>query len=332
MQDEKTETLPESQTGEEQKQGQSSKDSPVAMRPDQPLAEAGRVALFKQLEKLRKNEDKAREGEDPEGVHDMRVATRRLRAGLTIMEETVYEPEETEYFRRKLRGLAQALGAVRDSDVLLEHLDQYRAALPGEKLVGLETLRETLEKRREDARKKMIKVLDRKKTAQLLDDLDEFLTTPGEGVRPGPDDKYEAGPTLVRHFSGSTILRRYEEVLAYETRLPEAKHEVLHRLRVACKHLRYTLEFFEEALPSETQKLIEQLIMVQDHLGRLQDHYVAIELIDDLERDDPENEALKDYAAARTAEAEKLVQEFQTLWPTISGPEYRKKLLTVLVG
>lgn len=303
----------------------------ITMRPDASLAEAGSAALLKQLHKLRKNEAKAREG-DPDGVHDMRVATRRLRAGLKVMEETVFEPEKCQKFRRKLRSLANALGATRDSDVFLEHLEQYSKTLPGEKLVGLEPLRLEINQRREEARQQMLRELDRKRTARLLDNLEKYLKAPDAAVRKDSGDENEATPVLVRHFAGSALWQGYEQVRAYETRLPDASVVVLHRLRVACKRLRYTLEFFEEALPQTAGSLISQLTEAQDKLGALHDQQVAQELIDQLTKKEPDNQALVDYAAFRQEEAGKIRAEFEGLWQNLSGPDFRRCLGSVLVG
>ena len=52
---------------------------------------------------------------------------------------------------------------------------------------------------------------------------------------------------LVRHFAASVLLRRYESVLAYEVVVP-APVDVLHRLRVAIKKLRYAVDFFADVL------------------------------------------------------------------------------------
>jgi CHAD domain-containing protein len=59
----------------------------------------------------------------------MRVATRRLRASLQVV-EGVYEHALIRRYRRGLRRLAQSLGAVRDGDVFLQHVIAYRDALP----------------------------------------------------------------------------------------------------------------------------------------------------------------------------------------------------------
>jgi len=299
------------------------------MRPDMPLTEAGRAIMLKQLDKLQDNSQKAREG-DPEGVHDMRVATRRLRAGLKVLEETVYNQSEVANFRRKLRGLANALGETRDADVFLAHLDQYKAKLTEEKLTELEPLHQVITARRKEGREEMLEVLDSKKTGKLLDKLNKFLTSPDEKPKISSQED-EATPMLVRHFSGSAVWRRYEEVLAYETRIP-APIEVLHRLRVACKRLRYTLDFFEEAMPGPTKEVFKQLTQVQDCLGGLHDYQVAVDLIKDLEKEQPDNQALKNYLAFRVTERDRLYGEFETLWHDLSGPTYRRQLAMVLGG
>ncbi|NWJ98945.1 MAG: CHAD domain-containing protein [Chloroflexi bacterium] len=302
----------------------------VPMRPGEPLSEAGRAVLLKHLEKLRKNEQLAREG-NVEGVHDMRVATRRLRAGLKVLEKTVYKAEQVGKFRRSLRTLANALGDTRDSDVLLEHLERYAATLPSEKLVEIEPLRQSITDRREAGQRHILRTLDNKATAKLFNKLEAFLTTPSEGLRKSPSDKNEAAPLLVRHFSGSVIWRCYEEVLAYETKLP-ANIEVLHRLRVACKRFRYTLEFFEEALPGQAKPLIQQLVKAQDHLGTLHDHQVAIERVERLEKQHPDDLALVDYATLRAKERDQLYSQFETLWLALSGADFRRSLAAILSG
>src|SRR5690349_13813387 len=101
----------------------------VEMKAGENMAEAGRGFLHHQLVKLRKAEPVAREGIDPEGVHDMRVATRRLRAALQLLGETVYDTQITGRYRKRLRRLANALGETRDTDVFLEHLKDYIAPL-----------------------------------------------------------------------------------------------------------------------------------------------------------------------------------------------------------
>ena len=304
----------------------------VQMKSGENMAEAGRGFLHQQLLKLRKAEPVAREGIDPEGVHDMRVATRRLRAALKLLGETVYDPQITDRYRKGLRRLANSLGETRDTDVFLEHLKEYIAALPEADQAGLDPLRRELVHRHHKSRNTMLKALDSAKIEKLLRKLEHFVYTPGRGLAPDDKDDNEASPSLVRHFAASATWRRYEEVLAYETVIgPQTQIAVLHRLRVACKRLRYTLEFFEDALPATSFKsLHDQLVKVQDALGILHDHQVASDLSESLLRDNPDDQPLLTYHNSRLAEMERIKNEFPGLWQTLTGPTYRKQLATGL--
>ncbi len=256
-------------------------EASVAMTPTASLAEAGRRLLRDQYERLLEMEPIARAGEDPRGAHQLRVATRRLRAALRVLEDTVYEPSVTRRFRRGLRALANAVAAVREADVLLADIDAYAARLSAGEALALEPLRRAVAERRQRDHAAMLRALDDGKTRRLLDELGDFVRTPGAGVRPHPPDALEVPPTLVRHFAGSTIWRRYEAVLAYETALP-APVETLHRLRVAGKWLRYTLEFFAEALPGGARDVLKPIVAMQDELGALNDDEVAVRIIDEV--------------------------------------------------
>ncbi len=297
------------------------------------MAEAGRGILYHQLSKLRKAEPVAREGSDPEGVHDMRVATRRLRAALQVLGETVYDSKLTGRYRKDLRKLANALGETRDSDVFLEHLNQYIAQLPEADQAGMEPLRQEIESRRTAGRKAMLKLLDNTKTEKLLQKLEHFVNKEGAGLAGKSVDEAEAAPSLVRHFAGSAIWRRYEEVLAYETVMgPQTSVVVLHRLRVACKRLRYTVEFFQDALPTGVKQVHQQLVEAQDELGVLHDHQVAIELSEKLLEDNPGDTVLQTYHDKRQAEMEQIRAQFPAQWQNLISATYRRQLATILAG
>ncbi len=107
--------------------------------PDQPMAEAGRRIMFPHFMKMLANEAGTRDGEDIEFLHDMRVATRRLRAAYRIF-EPFYEKSEVGRFNKELRRAGGALGAVRDLDVLIEKAEAYEASLPPEEGLSLAPL------------------------------------------------------------------------------------------------------------------------------------------------------------------------------------------------
>jgi len=303
----------------------------VTMTAKNPLAEAGRTVMRDFLKKLAESEPIARDGSDPEGVHDMRVATRRLRAAFQVMEETVWQRKVCRKFRRDLRGLANALSMVRDSDVFLQHLDEYLAKQTPEAVGELAVLREVVVKRRDKGREEMHERLDSKKTQRVLEKLEAFLHTLGAGVADAAADDHEALPVLVSHFAGSAVWRRYEKLQAYETVLP-GDILTLHRLRVAAKRLRYTVGFFEDALSPEAKTLSKQLSEVQDYLGDLHDHQVAVDLATNLLKKQPENPALSQYRAERILEIARMTEGFGKEWDKVSGLAFRHSLATSIAG
>lgn len=97
-------------------------------------------------------------GEDIEGVHDVRVASRRLRAAMDVavgcFPDVWYRP-----LHEVAKEITGALGEVRDRDVLLEHLTKQReAAAPGER-PGIDRLIERVSRERETAREAMLEFL-----------------------------------------------------------------------------------------------------------------------------------------------------------------------------
>ena len=329
------------------KEKQKAEQTGTPMTATAPLAEAGRTVLKKHLESLLKAEPVAREGSDPEGVHNMRVAMRRLRAALSVLETTVYDPRVSRRFRRGLRDLAGALGVVRDSDVFLIHVDKYIQTLPDETCDGLKPLRAWIEQNRDAGRQAMLQTLENKATRRLLKDLEKFVNTPGAGVHLREVGQDEIAPSLVRHYAGSALLEQYENVIAYETAMP-APIQTLHRLRVAGKHFRYTLEFFKDALGGDVDGVIGQVTEVQDVLGELHDDDVAMTTIDLILSQHAakgkskkskkhaltaaELDALHQYRAARQTHQSDGTASFAVKrWPMISGATFRQQL-TALVS
>ncbi|NWJ47292.1 MAG: CHAD domain-containing protein [Chloroflexi bacterium] len=295
------------------------------------MSEAGRQILRRNLKKFLENETLARDANDSEGVHNMRVATRRLRATLKLLEESVFDPVITRRFRKHLRKLANALGATRDSDVLLQHLNEYISQQLPETHTQLEEFRQAIVKINQKARVAMLDTLGTKAVQRLLLELEALIETYGKGELKPRIAEHEVAPTLVRHFAGSFIWKSYEAVLAYETAMP-APLPVLHRLRVACKKFRYTLNFFEEALPEEAHTLVDKVSHIQDYLGQMQDHWVGIARAEHLLLKHPDNEAILHYRDERLAALEEKRNGFELIWKKLVGEAFRQNLAMVIAG
>lgn len=237
---------------------------------DDMLAHAARAIIAKHTRKLYNHLPGVLNGDDPHDVHQARVSTRRLRACFEAT-AVAFEEKPVRTLRRSLRLLARALGEVRDRDVLLMRLradaEQYA---PEERTPLLDVISQ-VEAERTAAHKALLVELGRKRTTRLLYALNDFLLSPLETVQAETEL-----PLLVRHYAGSALMRRYEEVRQFETLMPNATSEQLHQLRIACKHLRYTLELFEPALPDTVQAVTKLVTEMQEHLGDLHDADVAL--------------------------------------------------------
>jgi CHAD domain-containing protein len=297
------------------------------IKADDPLGEAGRKVLRMHLARMLHFEAGARLGEDAEELHRMRVATRRMRAAWRVF-DGAYRRKVQQRYVKELRSVAQALGEVRDIDVLLEHLDDYMSRLPAPGRAALEPLRSAWRRDREVARKALVDRLDSRQYRQFVDDYLDFTESPGAAEVRRPLGQ----PSLVRDTAGSRILQAYERVRAYQTIITWADVGTLHALRIEGKRLRYTLEYFSEVLPVNARQLIVGVTQMQDHLGLLNDADVAARVTRDwLNLNAPllparSREAVGLYLDSREAEVEQLRRSFRPLWRRITGRGFRRAL------
>lgn len=98
------------------------------------------------------------EGTDPEGVHDVRVASRRLRAAMDVAVQC-FSAEWYRPLHAIAKEITTALGEVRDRDVLLEAMRGERDAAPPEEWPGIDRLIERVERERDTARAEMLAFL-----------------------------------------------------------------------------------------------------------------------------------------------------------------------------
>ena len=297
------------------------------VKADDSLGAAGRKVLRMHLARMLHFEAGTRSGEDPEDLHKMRVATRRMRAAWRVF-DGAYRPKVQRRYVKELRSNARVLGDVRDIDVLLEDLDGYIAELPGPGREALEPLRGAWRRQREVARKRLIARLDSKSYRDFVDDYLDFTESPGAAEVMTPLGQ----PSLVRDTAGSRILAAYEHVRAYQTIITWADVPTLHALRIEAKRLRYTMEYFSEVLPVGSRKLITQVTELQDHLGLMNDADVAATATREwLNLHAPQlpatsREAVGLYLDSREATVEQMRRSFRPVWRRITGPSFRKAL------
>jgi CHAD domain-containing protein len=300
----------------------------LGVLPDDSLPEAARKVIKYHFVRMRGKEHGTRDGSDVEDLHDMRVATRRMRAAWRIFDDA-FKPGRTRKLRRRLRILSDRLGAVRDLDVLIEGLEAYRLGLDPDQQPGLEPLLALWRRQRASARDLLIAELDSSRYADFIDDMKDFLDAGAN------EAATVASPTLphrVRDRVPSQIWAAYQAVRAYELVLPWADVETLHQLRIATKWLRYDLEFFGETLGPDSTRLLERVVALQDFLGCLHDADVATKLARDVlvarsgELSRPETEAIGAFLHSRERELARRRRALGPVWRAVAGAPFRRAL------
>ena len=145
------------------------------------VAEAGRKVLRFHLARMLAREAGTRNGSDPEELHSMRVATRRMRAAWRVFGDG-FRPGRTRRHRRELREIAGRLGAVRDLDVLIEAGEAYLGLQAHHEQLALQPLFTAWRAQREDARVLLIRELDSDGYGRWVDEFREFVRTDGLGA------------------------------------------------------------------------------------------------------------------------------------------------------
>lgn len=308
------------------------------LEPDDPMAEAARKTLSFHLQQMLYYEPGTRKGEDPEHLHDMRVATRRMRAALRIFEGYL-DLKDIAPFVKGLRRTGRMLGTVRDLDVFGEKTEAYLGTLSPEQRTALDPLLAVWNRRREVARQEMLAYLDSQRYRQFKEGFGQFLQKPEAGALPAFTKTGQPRPHRLRHVVPLIIHERFAAVRAYGewVEIPDAPLDQYHRLRIAAKELRYALEFFREVLGPETKTLIGTMKDLQDHLGCLQDAVVACNLLRDFltwgtwgqptdhSQPWPGTPVLAPgvatYLAVRQTEIQNLVKAFPEVWARVQSQD-----------
>ncbi len=307
----------------------------VGLLPDDPMAEAGRKVLRFHFAEMLSHEEGTRLGTDIEALHDMRVATRRMRAAFEVF-GSAFHAKVLKPHLKGLRLTGRALGSVRDLDVFMEKAQAYLETLPEDQRRGLDPLLAHWQEIRASARLDMLAHLDSQAYQDFKQEFNLFLSTPGAGaVTVSPD---EPNPNRVCEIAPVLIYTRLAGVRAYDACLEQASVEQLHALRIEFKKFRYTLEFFREVLGDSAKAAIGEVKKLQDHLGDLNDAVVATQILTDFlasweaqqsqlpiaERQNPQ--AIVAYLAARHDERHRLMVTFREAWERFNRPEFRQNL------
>ncbi|MGD8456978.1 MAG: CHAD domain-containing protein [Anaerolineales bacterium] len=251
-------------------------DTTPGLQPDDPIAEAGRKILKHQYRMIRLFEQGVRAKEDIEALHKMRVAVRRMRIAYRVFRNYI----SREIIRpsiKELRELGDALGDVRDLDVFLINAGNYKSNLIGEKQIVFSLIEGTFESKRKYHRRILLELLNGQTYQGLCERLSEMLARSHGLVKDGKEQTTSSRTDVAAR---EIIRKRYEKILDFDRFSEKETIEKLHRIRIAVKAFRYSIEFFEEVLGNDARYVIEKLITLQDFLGELNDRAVAVKMME----------------------------------------------------
>jgi triphosphatase len=237
------------------------------------LAEVAVVNLRRYLAAWYQHEPGARLGDDPEELHDLRVAGRRLDAVLRQFQ--AFLPPELLKVRPTLKTALNALGRARDLDVALNELQDFSRKLPKSDRVGMAPLKEHLMSERGRARAQMLSVLDSVWVQKNLQELKSLLGRPAALEVPSADLALHAAPSLIRRRFRK--LRKRADPLGLDSSTDE-----YHEVRGQVKKLRYALEAVAVLYGEPAAGMIRALRGWQENLGLQQDAAVAMQRLNDL--------------------------------------------------
>lgn len=237
------------------------------LSPAEPCYKLVHRFVWQQLLALQRAAPRAREGLLAEGVHEMRIATRRLRAVLDAAGTLVAGIEAIDALQDDLRWLGRALGKARDADVCGAILAERRDSLDETGAGALAPFAEALREARLAAYDELAAVMstDRYRgTIAMLGDIVDTALLAGTLDDDGDTSIEESLEPLLGPLLADLVRRRE----ALPPNLPATK---LHRLRIRTKRFRYLLEMFSESLPERVATALENVKLLLDLLGEHQD-------------------------------------------------------------
>ncbi|MBT0653645.1 CHAD domain-containing protein [Geomobilimonas luticola] len=243
---------------------------------DTPLWLAARALLHLRLKEFFHCWQQVLEGGEAEPIHDLRVASRRLREGLALF-APCYPASPLARVIRRVKGVTRLLGEMRNADEALLYFGCLVERLGVPEAASLDTLITGLRKERDQGARHLTLALESLSIRVVRDNFRKTLGTPrlfslpSEAVNPF---------SSIGSFARQAIEERLSLVLDL---VPEARDEagiaVQHKLRIAIKHFRYRLEILSFPVTRGSQENIDVLKCYQDLLGRMHDRDVFAGLV-----------------------------------------------------
>ncbi len=256
------------------------KAAPIAIKDDMLVEDALQRILGGCVRHWVQNEAATADARDAEGLHQLRVALRRLRSALGLF-QTALSPAARSGWNDELRWLLGPLGPARDLDVFTtETVVPLRAARPDDD--ALAAFVELASEQRWRAHHDVRETLASERYGDLAFGLACWVAC--RGWRQGADvDVLLTQRQPVRTFAATILAKRYRQVRKRGRNFAQLGADARHELRIALKKLRYGTEFFSSLYPGkQTDRFRRAASRMQDVLGHINDVAVAEHVIRDV--------------------------------------------------
>jgi CHAD domain-containing protein len=236
--------------------------------------------LREHAERLRLRDAEVRAGE-PDGIHQMRVESRRLRTALAVY-RPLLDAERARALQAELRWLGRTLSPARDLEVVDGHLQDVIGEEPRTLTAGPVRMlpKRRLREAAMPARIAAMAVLEDPRYVELWATLDEFVADP-----PWTPKADRPASKQLRKRLGKPWRRIQRRVEAVATAEPRDRDAALHDVRKAAKRLRYACDVAAPALGSDIERISRKAERIQDVLGHHQDMVVLRQWLRRLARD-----------------------------------------------
>ena len=298
----------------------------TAYRAGEPISDVARQIIFSLATKLEQYEPELSAETSVTAVHESRKTTRKMRTALELF-EPYFEEGLLRTYRKRARKFMRRLGRSRDIAVFLLKLEGFVAesvgigGLSDEDRLALGELAHYWQNQQDKADARVRHALAKGKYRLLLDDLLAF----GRGDAGTTMPAGEQMPVKTGYITPVMIYSKLGWVRATGDQLGELQPERLHALRITCKELRYTLEFFEGLLGSPAGECIAAVKRMLTHLGDVNDARVHLEMLAKMQEPELAG-AVELYRAVIEEQLKQLQESFPILWAELNGQEWRQQL------
>ena len=219
---------------------------------------------------------------DPEGVHQMRVGLRRLRAAMSLFSALLHDPQ-TSAIKTELKWLAGELAPAREIEVLMNRVVKPLEKKGDVRRNGVPALLQELAEKRTAALERVQNAIASARFRALTLEVAAWLET-GHWMKPEDDLVRSRGEVTIQGFAADQLGRRWRKVRKKGKALAQLDAPNRHKLRIQVKKLRYAAEFFGDLFKGKQvsqrrKKFVAALEHLQDGLGDLNDITVDENLI-----------------------------------------------------